>query len=167
MFIKVFIFLLLLFRYEPVWVDYFHAVLQDLIKDNVQFIEVRSILPQLYDLNGNYKDAEYTFITLMEVDKKLRERQSEDYVGSKIIYAPVKLSPRETLKKAVLTSIQLYENYKEYFSGFDLVGQEDLLPPLKNFIDILLLPKKMGKELPYLLHAGIKKLRLLIIALFT
>ena len=118
-------------------------------------MEIRSVLPVLHDLKGNYKSDEYTFQTFMEVDKKFREEHADDYIGSKIIYGPIKMLSNEELKETVLTSIKFYENHKEYFCGYDLVGQEDISKPLKEYLDILLLPQKLGKNLPYIFHAGI------------
>lgn len=51
-FISIFEFIKPLISHRPVYEDYIYAGLSEMYKDNVMYVEVRSILPSLYDLDG-------------------------------------------------------------------------------------------------------------------
>lgn len=46
------------------------------------------------------------------------------------------------------------KKYPEFFAGYDLVGEEDSGGPLIDYINELLIPSKLGMDLPYFFHAG-------------
>ena len=46
------------------------------------------------------------------------------------------------------------KKYQEFFAGYDLVGEEDSGGPLIDYINELLIPSKLGMDLPYFFHAG-------------
>ena len=57
-----------------------------------------------------------------------------------------------TVKGYVDLAIDLYNKFPSTIAGFDLVGQEDLGVPLKDFIDELLRLNDEG--IPLFYHAG-------------
>lgn len=139
-----------LFCYKPVWEKYFYDTLKALREDNVMYIEIRSVLPPLYDLDGNVFDT----IATAETYKKVVDQFVKDYpdfMGAKLIYAPLRLVGKDTVDKYIQTAKELKKKLPDFFAGFDLVGQEDLGTPLKEFLPQFL---KAGKDLDYFFHAG-------------
>lgn len=51
-FTDIFVFINSLLTYKPVYEDYYLQALKELYEDNVIYLEIRSTLPTLYDLNG-------------------------------------------------------------------------------------------------------------------
>uniref|UniRef100_A0A0A1X8Y5 Adenosine deaminase CECR1-A n=1 Tax=Zeugodacus cucurbitae TaxID=28588 RepID=A0A0A1X8Y5_ZEUCU len=78
-----------LLTYAPVWNDYIYNALEEFYADGVQYLEIRSVLPILYDLNG----GNYTLLNTTRAmrDADLRFRASyPDWIGSRLIYAPTR-----------------------------------------------------------------------------
>lgn len=139
-----------LFCYKPVWEKYFYDTLKALREDNVMYVEIRSVLPSLYDLDGNEYDEMVTAESYkMVVDKFIRDYP--DFMGAKLIYAPLRLVGKDTVNKYIVTAKELKKKLPDFFAGFDLVGQEDLGTPLKEFLPEFV---EAGKDLDYFLHAG-------------
>lgn len=144
-----------LVTYEEIFEDYFYSGLQELVEDNVQFVEVRALLPPLYFLNGTTtKGVRETLETYIKVANKFISEHSDHFYAAKYIYSVRRFLPRETIKQNVLDAIDMVERYPNHLIGFDLVGQEDTGRSLFYYIDELLTPKHLGKHLPYIFHAG-------------
>ena len=62
----------------------------------------------------------------------------------------------DEILKEVKTAIELHKTYPDIFLGYDLVGQEDPLQPLKYYLDALLYPMTLDPPyyLPYFFHAA-------------
>ena len=56
----------------------------------------------------------------------------------------------------VKEAVRLFQKSNGFMVGFDLVGQEDPLNPLLNYMDALLYPQTLSPpvNLPYYFHAG-------------
>ncbi|XP_035448901.2 adenosine deaminase AGSA-like isoform X1 [Spodoptera frugiperda] len=137
-----------LFTYKPVWEKYYYDTLLALREDNVMYIEIRSVLPPLYDLEGNT----YTSVDTAKIYKQVTEKFKKDYpdfFGAKLIYAPLKLVDRQTVKNYVKIAKEIHELMPDFLAGFDLVGQEDLGRPLKEFY-----PEITNTSLNLYCHAG-------------
>lgn len=136
--------------YKPAWEQYFYDTLKALREDGVMYFEVRSILPQLYDLEGRI----YNSVETAESYKKVVEQFKVDYPdfhGVKLIYAPMRLVKEEAIDEYIETAREIKRRWPDFLAGFDLVGQEDLGKPLKSFLPKLI---KAGKEFDLFLHAG-------------
>jgi adenosine deaminase CECR1 len=139
-----------MFSYKPLSEQYFYDTLAAFRKDNVMFLEVRSDLLPLYDLEGNVYDP----IETAESYKKVVDQFMEDYpdfFGAKLIYAPLRQVDLVTMNSYIKTAKELNEKLPGFLAGFDLVGQEDLGEPLKKFLPALLTARD---ELDYFFHAG-------------
>lgn len=94
-----------------------------------------------------------------------------DFTGAKIIFAPVRRMNRDKMSKYLELAIQLMvfnmqiiqyikllsviylkAQFPDIVAGFDLVGQEDLGPPLKDFTSQLL--NASAANLKFFFHAG-------------
>ncbi|KAH9643484.1 hypothetical protein HF086_015632 [Spodoptera exigua] len=137
-----------LFTYKPVWEKYYYNTLLALRNDNIMYLEIRSVLPPLYDLKGNIYNSVETAKSYKKVTEKFK-KDYPDFFGAKLIYAPLKLVDRETLRSYIKIAREIHELMPEFLVGFDLVGQEDLGVPLKEF-----LPDLANIGLDLYLHAG-------------
>lgn len=136
--------------YKPLWEQYFYDTLKAFREDNVMYIEMRSVLPHLYDLEGNVYDS----IATAEIYKAVLDRFMSDYpdfYGAKLIYAPLRMVDVDTVKKYIKIAKAIKKKLPDFFAGFDLVGQEDLGVPTAEFLPLLV---EAADDLDYFFHAG-------------
>uniref|UniRef100_T1P9Q7 Adenosine deaminase n=1 Tax=Musca domestica TaxID=7370 RepID=T1P9Q7_MUSDO len=136
--------------YAPVWADYYYNALEEFYADGVQYLEFRSTLPSLYDLDGN----EYLEIYTVSVYKETLDKfmaANPNFIGSKLIYAPIRNINDAGMDHFIKTCIEIKEKYPDFVAGFDLVGQEEPGRPLKDFIPQLL---NMPDDIDFFFHAG-------------
>uniref|UniRef100_A0A1L8DQF0 Adenosine deaminase n=1 Tax=Nyssomyia neivai TaxID=330878 RepID=A0A1L8DQF0_9DIPT len=137
--------------YAPVWKDCYTQFLREMHDDKVQYLELRSTLPQLYDLDGKTYDE----LAVMQIYQEATEEfkmQNPTYIDSKIIYAPVRAGLSKTqIQQLLNTAVKLHKAYPDFLAGFDLVGQEDKGLPLIDFAEEIL---KLPKSLKFFFHAG-------------
>ncbi|XP_045175123.2 adenosine deaminase AGSA-like [Mercenaria mercenaria] len=144
-----------LINYKPVFGDYFYEALREFHSDNVQYVEVRALLPEVYELDGTtLKTAE-----VMEIYKDMTEKFLADninFTGAKIIKTNLRFKSASDILADVKDSIQLLQEFPDHFAGYDLVGQEDPGKPLIDYLDALRYPsqQKPPITLPYFFHAG-------------
>lgn len=138
-----------LLTYRPNWEQYFYDALKFFRDDNVMYVEVRSILPNLYELDGTVYDK---MITAKAYRKTINRfmRDYPDFIGAKLIFAPSRKVDRNVLDQYIQTARQIKRDMPEFFAGFDLVGQEDTGRPLIEFVPQLL----QAKDLNFFFHAG-------------
>uniref|UniRef100_A0A2A4JD81 Adenosine deaminase n=1 Tax=Heliothis virescens TaxID=7102 RepID=A0A2A4JD81_HELVI len=139
-----------LLTYKPVWEKYFYDTLLALREDNIMYLEIRSVLPSLYDLEGNIYGPVVTAESYRNVTQQFMV-DYPDFFGAKLIYAPLKLVNKETLQEYIDTAKQIKALMPDFLVGFDLVGQEDLGVPLKEIIPEL---SSLAEEIDLYLHAG-------------
>ncbi|XP_054736279.1 adenosine deaminase 2-A-like [Anastrepha obliqua] len=149
-FMEIFSLLEGLVTYAPVWADYYYNALKEFRADGVQYLEFRSTLPKLYDLEGkNYTELDTVRIYKETLDKFMQDYP--DFIGSKIIYAPLRIVSPTTVEEYIRICIEIKAKYPDFLAGFDLVGQEELGRPLKDFIPQLL---SMPDDIDFYFHAG-------------
>lgn len=149
-FVDIFAFITPIITYRPVYEDHFYEGLRELYADNVMYIEIRSTLPNLYELNGTVYSPNATVAVYKETTERFILNHP-DFIGAKVIYAPSR-SVNETKFDEYLTILQaLKETYPTFLAGFDLVGQEDKGEPLTTFVDKL---RNINPPINYFFHAG-------------
>ncbi|EDV40513.1 uncharacterized protein Dana_GF23892, isoform B [Drosophila ananassae] len=136
--------------YAPVWRDYYYSALQEFYEDGVQYLEFRSLLPTLYDLEGTTYTPLDTVRIYVETLEKFKE-EHPDFIGSRVIYAPLRNTNSEGVLGYIETLKQIKAEYPNFVAGFDLVGQEELGVPLKDFVDELLV---IPEDIDFYFHAG-------------
>ncbi|XP_058123325.1 adenosine deaminase 2-A-like [Anopheles ziemanni] len=136
--------------YRPVWESYFRAALQEFYDDNVMYLEFRGVLPQLYDLDGRKYGPEEVVELYINVTEEFKTTHPR-FVGTKFIYAPLRIADNQTADQYLAIAERLHLQYGDYVVGFDLVGQEDLGRPLVDFADMLL---TLPPSLNFVFHAG-------------
>ncbi|KAI4504474.1 hypothetical protein M0802_000024 [Mischocyttarus mexicanus] len=147
---QIFRFIRPLLFYKPVFEDHFYQALTDLYNDNVMYLELRTTLNNLYDLNGTV----YPPLETAAVYKKISERfvaEHPNFVGIKLIYAPFRKVNSTQLDAYLKTLKSIKDNYPTFLAGFDLVGHEDKGEPLKVFADKL---RSFDPSIDYFFHAG-------------
>ncbi|KAH8378941.1 hypothetical protein KR009_002206 [Drosophila setifemur] len=136
--------------YAPVWADYYYSALEEFYEDGVLYLEFRTLLPTLYDLEGTEYTALDTVRIYVETLEKFKEAHP-DFIGSRMIYAPIRNTDSKTVAGYIETLKQIKAEYPDFIAGFDLVGQEELGRPLKDFTDELL---SIPEDIDFYFHAG-------------
>lgn len=142
-----------LVTFAPVFRDYYYRGLTQFYADNVMYLELRALLPQVYELDGSSHDRAWTLKTYRDVTEQFAS-QHPDFYGARIIVTNQRRANRSVIAEAVEEAVQLKKTFPDFMAGFDLVGREDRGRPLWYFRDALSLPAEKGVVLPYFFHAG-------------
>ncbi|XP_053599983.1 adenosine deaminase 2-like [Plodia interpunctella] len=138
-----------LITYRPVREKYVYMTMERFYEDNIMYVEIRTGLHSLYELNGTEHHGMY----LAELYKRVSDefiKEYPDFLGLKIILARGRMSDIDRIQEGLIFAEKLKNDIPEIFVGFDLVGQEDLGRPLSDFKQILF----EAKGLDYFFHAG-------------
>ncbi|KAF2898264.1 hypothetical protein ILUMI_07905 [Ignelater luminosus] len=137
-------------KYKPVFQDHLYQALKELYEDNVFYVEFRLNFPELYELNGTvygYADFMQTYSDVVQQFKS----ENPNFVGAKIIYARQRTLNVIQLKHVLNIYDSLQKAYPDILVGFDLVGFEDMGPPLINFHEQL---STVQNTTHFFFHAG-------------
>ncbi|XP_034951981.1 adenosine deaminase AGSA-like [Chelonus insularis] len=149
-FSNIFIFIHPLLTYRPVFRDHFYQGLKEFYEDNILWIELRTTMPLLYELDGTINDPLEVLRVYKEVTDRF-QREHKDFVGVKIILAPNKLGSQKAINERINLIPTMMRNYPNFFAGLDLVGQEDPSNPIKDFIPKFL---HLIDKVKFYFHAG-------------
>lgn len=143
-------------NHRPLFKEYYKEAFLELIKDNVQHIEIRYIFGQLFDEKRQDYPIDTAVLDLKEIEKQIQKTNPEFTV--KVIYTSLKFLNKDIVKEELEKAYQLKKKYPDFITGFDLVADEatgnsiayfnPLWKSMKN------LEKKYGVKLPLYLHAG-------------
>ncbi|XP_034111474.1 adenosine deaminase 2 [Drosophila albomicans] len=151
-FMKIFALLDGLLMYAPVWGEYYYKALEEFLADGVQYLEFRTLLPTLYDLEGTvYTPLDTVRIYVETLNDFMSKSENSAFIGSRMIYAPLRNTDTEGMLGYINTLKEIKEKYPDFLAGFDLVGQEELGKPLNVFIDQLL---QVPDDIDFYFHAG-------------
>ncbi|CAG5129369.1 unnamed protein product, partial [Candidula unifasciata] len=141
--------------YTPIFRDYFWRILEEFRTENVQYIELRSGLQGVFDLDGTVHDAEFAVQIYQKTVQEFVQR-FPDFSGARIIMSGVRNSPYDTILSQVKTAMALNQKYPDVMVGYDLSGNEAFFHPIIFYIDALLYPGRQNPpvKLPYFFHAG-------------
>lgn len=139
-----------LIAYRPVREKFFYQALNEFYNDNIQYIEIRSGLHSLYELNGTVHDKLFMPILYQRVTERFKLTHP-GFVGVKLIITRHRLQSDEQLRKSISMARQIKKEMPEFFAGFDLVGQEDLGRPLAELLPLLV---EARNDLQYYFHGG-------------
>lgn len=149
-FVKIFEFITPLLTYKPVYEDHYYEGLRQLHDDKVIYLELRSTLPSLYELDGTVHRPVETARVYREVTERF-VRDHPKFVGAKLIYAPGKTADPAQFDEYIRLAVELKRTMPDFFAGFDLVGQEDRNTPLSTWIGKI---QAIADDIPFFFHAG-------------
>nr|XP_049699046.1 adenosine deaminase 2-like [Helicoverpa armigera] len=139
-----------LIAYRPVREKYWYETLRQFYNDNVMYIEIRSGIYSLYELNGTLHDKKY----LMDLVKNVTNEFIADYpdfIGVKVIISQSRARSVDQVVEVLNITRRFKAEMPDFIAGFDLVGQEDAGKPLKEFLPVL---SEAKDEINFYLHAG-------------
>nr|XP_006135525.2 adenosine deaminase 2 [Pelodiscus sinensis]XP_014435205.1 adenosine deaminase 2 [Pelodiscus sinensis]XP_025046726.1 adenosine deaminase 2 [Pelodiscus sinensis]XP_025046727.1 adenosine deaminase 2 [Pelodiscus sinensis]XP_025046728.1 adenosine deaminase 2 [Pelodiscus sinensis] len=139
--------------YAPVFKAYFYQGLLELYEDNVQYVEIRALLPPVYELDGTEYNKSWSVATYQEVTRQF-VKDHPDFIGAKIIFTAHRKQNINVIEKAIFKAMELRITFPDTLAGFDLVGYEDEGHSLWELKDALTIPSSRGFKLPYFFHAG-------------
>lgn len=151
-----------LIGYEPTLKAYTKELLRSHARDGISYTETRiNFLTEFMVRRDGTPDLGHeewvrTFIEAVEEVKS--EITDGSFVDAKIIYTTVRFVDNDKLRWFLEDCLMLKKKFPEWIVGFDLVGHEDPLLPLKAYIPELLRfqqrCKEEGVEIPFVFHAG-------------
>lgn len=140
-----------LLTFRPVFEEYLYELLNSFRRDNVFYIEMRGVLPALYELNGDQiTDPKELLKIMYDVNQQFIHDHPE-FLGMKFIYGNVRSVNSTVVSDYIKTFKEIHALYPDFVVGFDLVGQEDMGSPLIDFVDELQIYKD---DIKYFFHAG-------------
>ncbi|XP_078114009.1 adenosine deaminase 2-A [Sander vitreus] len=142
-----------LVTYAPVFRDYYYQGLTQFYMDSVMYLELRALLPQIYELDGSTHDTAWTLKTYQEVTRQFTA-DHPGFFGARIIFTIHRGVNASVMARVVEEAMKLQRDFPDVMAGFDLVGREDRGRPLWYFRDALSLPVERGVTLPFFFHAG-------------
>ncbi|XP_070686609.1 adenosine deaminase 2-A isoform X2 [Pempheris klunzingeri] len=142
-----------LVTYAPVFRDYYYEGLTQFYMDNVMYVELRALLPEIYELDGSSHDTTWTLKTYQEITRQFTA-EHPDFFGARIIFTVHRGVNMSVMTGVVEKAMKLQRDFSDIMAGFDLVGREDSGRPLWYFRDALSLPVEKGATLPFFFHAG-------------
>lgn len=143
-------------NYRPIFKEYYQEAFLELLKDNVQHVEIRYIFGQLFDEKNKNYPIETAVSDLQEIEKNIQKTHPEFTL--KIIYTSLKFLDKTIVEQELEKAYQLKKKFPNFITGFDLVADEAsghsvaYFNPLWEKMKIL--EKKYGVKLPLYLHAG-------------
>ncbi|KAM4572383.1 adenosine deaminase 2-A [Odontesthes bonariensis] len=142
-----------LVTYAPVFKDYFYQGLTQFYMDNIMYLELRALLPDVYELDGSTHGKAWTLKTYQDVARQFTDRHP-DFLGVRIILTVHRGVNMSVMTGVVEEAMKLQKDFPDIMAGFDLVGREDRGRPLWYFRGPLSMPAERGITLPFFFHAG-------------
>ncbi|XP_041972548.1 adenosine deaminase 2-like [Aricia agestis] len=139
-----------LINYRPAREKFFYEGLTQFYNDNVMYVEIRSGLSYLYELNGTVHDRVYLAHLYHRVAEQFKE-DHPDFMGVKLIVSKRRSITIEEAKGVIDLAKRLRIELPQFLAGFDLVGQEDLGKPLKDFQPLL---DEVKEDIDFYFHGG-------------
>ncbi|KAL5291183.1 CECR1.2 family protein [Megaselia abdita] len=136
--------------YKENFGEYIEKTLQELLDDGVQYVELRTSLYEIYDLDGNYLPRSETAKIVKKVVNDFVNK-NPSFIGTKVIFSRIRRTDSMSVKEYLNKAVSLKSDFPDFMCGFDLVGQEDLGKTLQDFLPELL--SKTG-SMDYFFRAG-------------
>ncbi|EGO21083.1 hypothetical protein SERLADRAFT_417493 [Serpula lacrymans var. lacrymans S7.9] len=141
--------------YAPIWSAYIRQFLVDNIADGVSYIEL--FIRYMFGADGREDVPHRDWLVAFDQDLH-DEGRDDDFFGAKIIYTAIKTVEPAGLDWYLEDCIALKQEFPYLVAGFDLVGDENLLRPLIDYLEPFLRfeerKKELGLDIPFIFHAG-------------
>ncbi|KXN92283.1 Adenosine deaminase CECR1-A [Leucoagaricus sp. SymC.cos] len=155
-----------LIRYMPVFRQYIRQFLLSSITDGILYVEPRInfLYKKMFGADGRANVSHREFLSvfnevLNEVKAELKgQGQENKFIGARVIYSTIKFLSPDELDWYTEECISLKKEFPHLIAGFDLVGDENELRPIIDYLEPLLRFRKRqaeeGVDIPFILHAG-------------
>ncbi|KAG7117596.1 Adenosine deaminase AGSA like protein [Verticillium longisporum] len=151
-----------LFNYETAYRKYTRLLLEDFVRDNIQYAEIRPnfMTTNQVWLDDGSKQVENQEIVKMIIDEyeKFQRKNKGYFGGMKIIYCTPRSFTNDQVRKALGECLEFKGRWPEWIAGFDLVGEEGQGRPLREFVPEFLEFRTRcdaaGYTIPFLFHCG-------------
>eukprot|EP01136_Pigoraptor_vietnamica_P007997 Opistho-1_new@2790 len=147
-----------LINYRPFFEMYYAKALGDLAEDNVQYVELRTVLASVYEADGTLYDRATVLGFLEKAVAAAVAASNGRLAGGKAIFCGIRAMDADVVAAQMDAAIDLAIQYPKFFAGFDLVGHEDPGHALVYFLDTFIESAKKqeaaGIRLSYFWHAG-------------
>ncbi|OAA50227.1 adenosine deaminase [Beauveria brongniartii RCEF 3172] len=154
-----------LFNYETAYRKYTRLCLEDFVRDNIQYAEIRPnfmITNQLYHDDGtgpiDNKGIMNIIINEVKAFQRDMEKQSQYFGGIKVIYCTPRSMEPSAIGDALNECFEFKRQWPDWIAGFDLVGEEAQGRPLRDFVaELLAFQERCSNaavEIPFLFHCG-------------
>ncbi|KAL7940322.1 hypothetical protein V8C42DRAFT_356331 [Trichoderma barbatum] len=154
-----------LFNYERAYRAYTYQCLQDFVRDNIQYAEIRPNFMktnQLYrdDGTGPINNEGIMAIIIEEVERFQNDmaKNGKFLGGLKVIYCTPRSMSEEDVEVALDECIAFKKKWPQWIAGFDLVGEEAKGHIINFFVPKLLEFRqkcaKQNLDIPFLFHCG-------------
>ncbi|ENH65687.1 Adenosine deaminase CECR1 [Fusarium oxysporum f. sp. cubense race 1] len=154
-----------LFNYATAYRRYTRLCLEDFMKDNISYAEIR---PNFMTSNQLWSDDGTQLIDNKGIMELIIEevinfqtdmkKQGKFFGGLKVIYCTPRSFAPAQIDAALTECLKFKQMWPEWIAGFDLVGEESKGRPIKDFIPELLKFQedcdRGGVEVPFLFHCG-------------
>ncbi|KAG5643235.1 hypothetical protein DXG03_001319 [Asterophora parasitica] len=155
-----------LIRFAPIFPEYIRQFFRSSIEDGISYVEARInfLYKHMVGEDGleniPHRDWLIMFddvLNEVKVDMKAQGREDE-FIGARIIYSTIRFITPEELEWYLEDCIELKKEFPHLIAGFDLVGDENELKPLIDYMEPLLRfrqrQKEEGVDIPFIFHAG-------------
>lgn len=95
-----------LLRSQKVWGDYYYNAMKEFREDGLQYIEIRSSLPRLFNMEGTRLPVQESLNIYRD---KLKQFQADhpDFIGTRVVYSPLRHVSPERMASLVELCTQL------------------------------------------------------------
>jgi adenosine deaminase CECR1 len=142
--------------YQPVFLDYFADAFETLVADGVDYVELRTGLGTLYDLDGRRWEGERFIAQYLAVRDRVRARHPD--FDLKLIITGSRFDPVEEVREDIWRAFPLRAKWPGFVLGYDLVGEEDAGNKMEVYfcllLEVSLLRWYYGVNMPLYLHDG-------------
>ncbi|KAM0331430.1 hypothetical protein ACHAQA_003103 [Verticillium albo-atrum] len=151
-----------LFNYETAYRRYTRLLLEDFVKDNIQYAEIRpNFMPtnQVWLDDGSKQVDNRGIMKMIMEEYETFQKKTDGYFGGmKIIYCTPRSFNREQVEFALAECLAFKKEWPTWIAGFDLVGEEGQGHPLRFFVpQFLAFRDNCAREdvkIPFLFHCG-------------
>ena len=146
----------MLVAYRPFFKEYYREAFTELVRDNVQHVEIRYGFGKLFDEKNDNYAADTVISDLKQLVAEIQK--THPAFTLKLIYSSFKFLDTTAVSQKLTAAFLLKQKYPDLISGFDLVADEatnhtvGYYNPVWNSISAL--EKQYGVTMPLYLHAG-------------
>lgn len=152
-----------LLSYEPVVRTFYQLLFSSLAEDKINWVEIRAggssgTLVLEGDEDPDSDLDSWWNVLVEELDKFKNSDKGKDFLGARVIWSDSRAQSPAAITSSMKKALQRKVNFPELFSGYDLIGQEDLGGALIDLAPQLVWfreqTERLNLTIPYFFHAG-------------